>query len=150
MSQIEPSRYAIDELLRDGRSIHVRAIRPDDKARLLEHFERLSARSVYYRFFNAKRRLNDEELRRFTELDFNTSVGLVATLLEDDREHIIGVGRYFRLETNPQRAEVAFAVRDDFHGRGVGTLLLEHLGSLRALPLSPSSRPTCWARTIRC
>ena len=63
MSQIDPSRYGVDELLRDGRSIHIRAIRPDDKARLLEHFESLSARSVYFRFFNAKRRLTDDGTR---------------------------------------------------------------------------------------
>ena len=49
-------------MLRDGGSIHLRAIRPDDKARLVDHFNRLSARSVYFRFFNAKRRLTDAEL----------------------------------------------------------------------------------------
>jgi acetyl coenzyme A synthetase (ADP forming)-like protein len=74
--------------------------------------------------------LSDDELRRFTELDFNSNVGLVATLLEDDQEQIIGVGRYFRLGANPARAEVAFVVRDDFQGRGIGTLLLEHLGRI--------------------
>jgi acetyl coenzyme A synthetase (ADP forming)-like protein len=122
--------YAIDELLRDGRSIHIRAIRPDDKARLLDHFEHLSTRSVYFRFFNAKRRLNDEELRRFTELDFDSSVGLIATLTTQQHEQIIGVGRYFVLAADPRRAEIAFAVRDDYHGVGVGTLLLEHLGRI--------------------
>lgn len=130
MNPRHPREYVVDELLRDGRSIHIRAIRADDKERLLEHFSRLSARSVYYRFFNAKQRLTDEELRRFTELDFNRSIGLVATMLEDESEHIIGVGRYFVLEAAPQRAEVAFVVRDDFQGRGVGTLLLEHLGRI--------------------
>lgn len=122
--------YALDELLRDGRSIHIRAIRPDDKARLLEHFQHLSARSVYFRFFNAKRRLDDEELRRFTELDFENGVGLVATLVLDGREQIIGVGRYFVLAEDRRRAEIAFAVRDDHQGLGVGTLLLEHLGRI--------------------
>lgn len=88
---IDARHYAVDELLRDGGSIHIRAIRPDDKERLVEAFGRLSPRSVYYRFFSAKKRLTDEQLRHFTELDFSGSVGLVATLLENEREQIIGV-----------------------------------------------------------
>jgi membrane protein DedA with SNARE-associated domain len=77
----DPRHYAIEEVLRDGGSIHVRAICPDDRERLLAHFHRLSARSVYFRFFGAKRRLTDAELDRFTRLDFVHDVGLVATLL---------------------------------------------------------------------
>ena len=70
--------YAADGLLRDGRSIHVRAIRPDDKERLRGHFRRLSAESVHFRFFGAKKTLTEAELRYFTELDFARHVGLVA------------------------------------------------------------------------
>jgi hypothetical protein len=51
MHGTEPRHYATDALLRDGSSIHIRAIRPDDKQRLLALFERLSSRSVYFRFF---------------------------------------------------------------------------------------------------
>ena len=128
-----PHRYATDALLRDGGSIHMRAIRPDDKQRLLALFERLSSRSVYFRFFQTKQQLTDEELRYFTELDFTRNVALVATLREGDAEHIIGVGRYFRLHESGQptsRAEVAFTVDDAYQGKGVGTLLLEHLAAI--------------------
>ena len=77
-----PHHYAADALLRDGGSVHIRAMQPDDKPRLLELFERLSSRSVYFRFFQTKQRLTDEELRYFTELDFTQNVALVATLRE--------------------------------------------------------------------
>jgi acyl-CoA synthetase (NDP forming)/GNAT superfamily N-acetyltransferase len=120
--------YAAEEVLRDGGSIHVRAIRADDKARLLEHFNSLSPRSVHLRFFGAKRRLTDTELVRFTELDFVRDVGLLATLRNGDSERIIAVGRY--MSTAAGRAEVAFAVADEHQGRGVGTVLLEHLASI--------------------
>jgi GNAT superfamily N-acetyltransferase len=123
----DPRDYAVEEILRDGGSIHVRAIRPDDRQRLLDHFQRLTARSVYYRFFGAKRRLTDSELDQFTRLDFAQKVALVATLLEDGEERIIGVGRYAVLPGKPTAAEVAFAVADEHQGRGVGTLLLDHL-----------------------
>ena len=119
--------YAVEDVLRDGGSIHIRAIRPDDRERLLDHFGRLSARSAYFRFFATKRRLTDAELDRFTRLDFDQRVALVATLLEAGKERFIGVGRYAVLSGKPDAAEVAFAVVDDHQGRGVGTLLLEHL-----------------------
>src|SRR5262245_61276552 len=133
MSVTEPHRYATDALLRDGGSIHIRAIRPDDKQRLLAFFERLSIRSVYFRFFQTKQRLTDEELRYFTELDFTRDVALVATLLEGQEGDLIGVGRYFRIHADGQpttHAEVAFTVADAYQGRGMGTLLLEHLAAI--------------------
>ena len=133
MHGTEPRHYATDALLRDGSSVHIRAIRPDDKQRLLALFERLSSRSVYFRFFQTKQRLSDEELRYFTELDFTRDVALVATLREGQEEHIIGVGRYFRMHEHGQptaHAEVAFTVADAHQGRGVGTLLLEHLAAM--------------------
>ena len=125
----DASRYEVEEILRDGGSIHIRAIQPDDKPRLIDHFRRLSQRSVYFRFFGVKKRLTDEELSRFTEPDFVRHVGLVATLREGEGERIIGVGRYMTRDTG-HRAEVAFAVADEHQGRGIGTLLLEHLAPL--------------------
>ena len=68
--------------------IHIRAIRPDDKERLLEHFHALGPRSVYYRFLGTKKRLTAAELSYFTDLDFVCAVGLVATHWQDGIEHI--------------------------------------------------------------
>lgn len=124
-----PSTYEAEEILRDGGSIHVRAIRPDDRERLLDHFKRMSEQSIYHRFFGIKRSLTDEELVRFTQLDFVSHVGLVATLRRDGDERFIGVARYVR-GANPARAEVAFAVVDEHQGRGIGAVLLEHLSRI--------------------
>ena len=127
----DPRTYATDEILRDGGSIHVRAIRPDDKGRLLDHFGRLSRQSVYYRFFRVKKQLTDDELRCFTELDFEREVALVATLRDAGDERIIGVARFGAPQEAARHcAEVAFAVADDHQGRGIGTLLLEHLAPI--------------------
>ncbi|HSD10547.1 MAG TPA: GNAT family N-acetyltransferase, partial [Candidatus Binatia bacterium] len=130
---IDARKFAADRVLRDGGSIHMRAIRPDDKARLVDHFKRLSARSVYFRFFGSKLRLTDDELRRFTEVDFVNHVALVATLQERGEEQIIGVAHYIVVRTasgEPKRAEVAFAVADAHQGRGIATLLLEELARI--------------------
>jgi acetate---CoA ligase (ADP-forming) len=123
---IDPGGYRTEEVLRDGGSIHIRAIRPDDRERLLRHFKSLSEQSIYHRFFGIKRTLSDAELARLTQLDFANHVGLVATLRENGDERFIGVARYVR-STDPTRAEVAFAVLDNHQGRGIGTVLLEHL-----------------------
>ncbi len=124
--ELNPRTYAVDETLRDGSPIHIRAIMPADKDLLFEHFSALSPDSRYTRFFGAKRTLSRDELAGFTELDFDNQVGLTATMMEGGRERFIGVGRYFR---TPDRlaAEVAFAVLDDYQGRGIASLLLEHL-----------------------
>src|SRR5262249_54962590 len=105
--------YSAEEKLHDGSSIHVRAIRPDDKERLRDHGQHLSARSVYFRFFGPKKKLSESDLALFTELDFEKRVGLVATIGQGAEEHIIGVGRYAALETEadaPRSAELAFSV----------------------------------------
>ncbi len=124
--ELNPRVYAVDEVLRDGSPIHIRAITRDDKDLLFEHFSGLSQNSRYTRFFGAKRTLSRQELDRYTELDFDNQVGLAATMRDGDRERFIGVGRYFRMQDRT-RAEVAFAVLDEYQGRGIATLLLEHL-----------------------
>ncbi len=126
-----PRDYRVDETLRDGGSICIRAIRPDDSQRLLAHFQALSPRSVHNRFFAMKKTLSEEELARFTDLDFIHHVGLVATLGERGDEPLVGVGRYIVLQDDSGgRAEVAFAVLDEHQGRGIGSLLLKHLARI--------------------
>ncbi len=119
------SNYSVNEVLRDGSPVLIRAIHPEDKALLLDHFGSLSELSKYHRFFGLKRSLNDGDLHRLTELDFVNHVGLAATMQSEAGERFIGVGRYIRGEG--AEAEVAFAVLDEHQGRGIGTLLLHHL-----------------------
>ncbi|HEX4210149.1 MAG TPA: GNAT family N-acetyltransferase, partial [Candidatus Binataceae bacterium] len=96
---------------------------------LLEHFNSLSERSVYYRFFGLKHSLSDRELTQFTQLDFVNHVGLVATGDVGGREQLIGVARYIR-KPGESHAEVAFTVTDAHQGRGIATVLLDHLARI--------------------
>jgi GNAT superfamily N-acetyltransferase len=129
MSAIDASTYRVEAVLRDGGAICIRAIRPDDKIRLHQHFAALSPQSVYFRFMGIRRDLSDDDLKKLTELDFKDHVGLVATITENGVELLLGVARYIRGKT-PRRAEIAFAILDEYQGRGIGTLLLEHLNHI--------------------
>lgn len=122
------SQYTVEEVLRDGTRLCIRAIRSDDKAALVELFGRLSRQAIYYRFLGAKKRLTSSELVYLTELDFHRKAALVASLDEDGRERIVGVGRYTCPPGGPDdQAEVALTVEDALQGRGIGTLLLKRL-----------------------
>jgi RimJ/RimL family protein N-acetyltransferase len=122
--------YSSEEVLRDGGSIHVRAIRPDDKERLREFSQHLSPKSVYFRFFSPRKGLSERELAFLTELDFERHVAIVATVGRGGEERIIGVGRYVVPKTEPdppRTAEIAFVVLDEHQGRGIASKLLAHL-----------------------
>jgi len=114
-----------DAVLSDGRTIHVRPIEPGDADRLVAFHGRLSPDTIHLRFFTAHPRLNDDEVRRFTTVDGRDRVALVATLHDD----IVAVVRYDRAEGSDE-AEVAFVVDDAHQGRGIATLLLEHLAAI--------------------
>ena len=119
---VYPARYEADVVLSDGATVHVRPIRPDDGDGLVALHGRLSAETVYLRFFSPMPRLSPDLVRRFTHVDYEDRMALVAVLGDD----LIGVARYDRLPTT-RDAEVAFVVDDAHQGRGLGTILLEHL-----------------------
>ncbi len=124
-----PARYTRTVVLRDGSSLVLRPIRPDDQERLVRLFSRLSPQTVYLRFHRAVDRLTQEEARRFSDLDYEDAFALVATVGNGTDERIIAVGRYARL---PRRdaAEVGFLVEDAYQGKGIGTHLLEQLATI--------------------
>ena len=124
----DAAKYAVAERLRDGREVEIRALRPDDRADMLEAVGRISAQSLYRRFFGAKREFSEQEKAFFLNVDFIEHVALVAVVGEGGRVAIVGGGRY--VVVKPGTAEVAFAVVDEFQGQGVGTLLMRHLVTL--------------------
>jgi GNAT superfamily N-acetyltransferase len=117
-----PVSWESDVELRDGTPLHIRPITPGDAAELRHFHAQLSPESVYFRFFAPYPELRDSDVSLFTHCDQVSRVALIALVGPD----IVGIGRYDRLR-DPAVAEVAFLVRDDFQGHGVGTLLLDRL-----------------------
>ena len=109
--------------LRDGSTLYMRPVRPDDKGAIASGFQQLSPESRYRRFFTAMSRLSDADLRYLTEVDHHDHEAIIGF---DADGGPVGVARYVRVE-KPDEAEVAVAVIDDWQGRGAGTALLERL-----------------------
>lgn len=119
--------YCTDALLPDGRFLHLRAIRPEDRGRLREEFLKLSKATVRDRFFSVKLDLTPDELSYFTEVDFDQHVALVAELECGGAREPVAVGRLVREPERPDHCEAAITVTDKMQGRGIGSVLLAHL-----------------------
>jgi acetyltransferase len=110
--------------LQGGARFTVRPIVPGDKAALTAFFDRLSMESRRRRFLGPKPRLTTRDLAFLTEVDQCRHVALAAV---DAAGAIVAVARYNAWSDRPGHAELAFAVADDWHGRGLGSALGEAL-----------------------
>jgi ribosomal protein S18 acetylase RimI-like enzyme len=124
----ETADYSAAEHLRDGRSVKIRALRPDDEADMLAAIGHTSMQSLQRRFFVPKKGFSEREVAFFLNIDFESHVALVAQIDEKGRPAIVGGGRYIVVQ--PGRAEIAFLVVDAYQGLGVGTILMRHLAVL--------------------
>jgi len=123
-----PAAWEADVVLADGSTTHVRPIRPSDAEALQAFHVGQSERSTYLRFFAPLQRLPERDLQRLVTVDHVDRVALVAVASDaSSREHIIGVARYDRVGAD--EAEVAFNIADALQGRGLGSVLLEHLAA---------------------
>ena len=116
-----PSQWETDALLKDGSTVRVRPIRPDDAERLSRFHNRQSEESIYFRFFRYRPELSESELTYFTTIDYEKRMAFVA-LIGDE---LVAVSRYEGVTDTS--AEVAFFVDDQHHDRGLATLMLEYL-----------------------
>jgi acetyl coenzyme A synthetase (ADP forming)-like protein len=115
----------VDIALRDGATVRVRPLRPGDETGLRELLEGLSVESRWLRFFSAGADLG-RAASYMAALKPKVGRGLVAVAGEPER--IVAHAAY--IHESAHRAEVAFEVADDWHGRGIATVLLAHLSEL--------------------
>ena len=112
-------------VLRDGSAVLIRQVRGTDAPLLADGFARLGAASRQMRFLGVKKYLSVAELRYFTDVDHHDHEALGALDLASG--HGVGIARYIRDASDPQAAEIAVTIVDDWHGRGLGTELLARL-----------------------
>ncbi|MEZ5408668.1 MAG: GNAT family N-acetyltransferase [Acidimicrobiales bacterium] len=120
-----PEHWSSDVVLADGTTAHIRPISPGDGPALQAFHLALSDQSRYMRFFTAKPRLSDAMIEHFTTVDYHNHLTLVAEM----GGRLAAVASYEREGDQSDQAEVAFVVADEYQGRGLGTVLLEHLAA---------------------
>jgi RimJ/RimL family protein N-acetyltransferase len=117
--------WRVVRTLRDGTTITIRPISPDDREALRSEFRKTSASTRYLRFLGAVGELTEDMLTYLTVVDQQDHVALVATVITPDlkTERGVGVARVIRLQGEADVAEAAITVTDDMQKHGVGSAL---------------------------
>ena len=115
-----------DTTLRDGRAVHVRAMRPTDEAELVQAFGRMSEDARYMRFMRFVREPNLERVRKALASFPEHGIGIVATVPAADGIDIVGSATYL-VGNDPATCEFAINVAAEFGGAGLATTLLKAL-----------------------
>jgi acetyltransferase len=120
-----PKKYETSWRLRDGRSVLLRPIKPEDEPLWLEMFQNFSEQSIRYRFFQIIKDTPHEVRVRYSNIDYDREIGIVAELKEEQRK-ILGVVRLI-IEPDGKKGEIAFIVADPWQGLGLGTKMVDHM-----------------------
>ena len=116
---------------RKGRKVRVRHIRPTDAPLLIDMFHRLSPETRRFRFFTSIPDLPEDilwrEVRRYTEFNERRQAALIAVVREDRQDRAVGVVRLVVEKADPDIAEVAIVLRDDYQREGLGTAMFDLL-----------------------
>ena len=119
-----PRQYEFHTVSKDGQNIFIRPIRPEDAPLLIELAATLSERTIYRRFFSPLRTLPYSMLARFTQIDYDREMALVAMATIDDSEKLLGVARIIN-DPSQTSGEFAVLVGDQWQGKGIGVELLK-------------------------
>jgi len=123
-----PEEYTYDFKLKDGRDVVIRPIKPEDEPMEREMFSNFSRQTQYYRFFGYIGDVTHEMLIRYTQIDYDREIALIAEIEEDGKKKMAGVVRLVA-DSNNESAEFAIVVADPWQGLGLGNkftdLLLE-------------------------
>jgi acetyltransferase len=121
-----PKKYETLWKLRDGRTVILRPIKPEDEPLWLEMFQNFSEESIRYRFFQILKDTPHETRIRYTNIDYDREIAIVPELTENGRRKILGVARV-SIEPGGKAGEIAFIVADPWQGLGLGTKMVDYV-----------------------
>jgi acetyltransferase len=119
-----PEELESHETVKGNIRIFIRPVKPEDAPLFQELFNILSPTSIYYRFFTPIKMLKPEMLARFTQIDYDREIALVAIDETDGNDRLLGVARIMG-EPDVKIGEFAVVVGDPWHGKGIGAALLQ-------------------------
>ena len=121
-----PGRYRRTIQAKSGQEIHLRPIRPEDEPMELEMVNRLSKESLYFRFFGYVPKMTHELMTRFTQIDYDREMAIIALIKKDGKEEMIGV---VRIIADPwgEAAEYAILIADEWQGQRLGSQMTDYI-----------------------
>jgi GNAT superfamily N-acetyltransferase/acyl CoA:acetate/3-ketoacid CoA transferase beta subunit len=126
-SDAAPYRVDLEATLSfEGESVFFRPLKPSDERRLKDLFYSQSAETTYRRFGMALKCLSERQFQELVAVDYTRSMAVGAFARTNGRQKLVAVGRY-TVGEDRDWAEAAFAVHDDWQGKGVGTFLVDYL-----------------------
>lgn len=117
------------EILKNGRSVSIRPVRLSDEKPLQDLLYRLSDESIYQRFLGFRREHPHDEMLALVNLDYDQSMALVVCDPQDPGGSAVALVRY-DVDPATNLADIAFIVRDDWQGKGLGTLLMRRASEI--------------------
>lgn len=121
-----PEGLETNRTTKAGVKIFLRPVRLSDEPLLKDFFYSLSSDSMYQRFIATRTSMQHEQLQKYVVIDYTREMVILAILEENGNEAIVGMGQYF-IDEETHTAEVAFVVRDDHQGEGIGAELIRYL-----------------------
>lgn len=121
-----PNQYEFHEILKDGTPVLIRPIKPDDAAAHQEMVAGFSPQTRYFRFFSLREEITQEQLARFTQIDYEREIAVIAEVEKDGEKISIGVNRLLYYP-HIDEYEFAIVVTDEWQQSGTGYLLMERL-----------------------
>lgn len=120
-----PKKYETLWQLRDGRTVLLRPIKPEDEPLWLEMFQNFSDESVHNRFFYMIKDTPHVVRARYCNIDYTKEIAIVAEMNEDHRR-ILGVVR-LTINSDEKSGEIAFIVADPWQGLGLGSKMVDYM-----------------------
>ncbi len=122
-----PAELETYRTTKTGEEIFLRPAKISDEPLIKDFFHGCSDESLYSRFMSVLKSMPHERLQEFSVIDYTRDMVILAIFKEgEEKEVVVGVGQYSIDETS-HTADAAFAVRDQYQGRGIGTVLLSYL-----------------------
>ena len=121
-----PEKYTKAVLLKSGQVAHLRPIRPEDEPLEAQMFEYLSNQSLYFRFFGYVPHVTHDFLTRFTHIDYDREMAIIAEVEEAGVNKMIGVVRIIA-DAWGENAEFAIVVADPWQKQGLGSMMMDFI-----------------------
>lgn len=121
-----PKRYVRRETLSTGEEIMLRPIKPEDEPLLLDMLEKVSDESLYMRFFGFIPKITHNWMTRYTNIDYDREMAIIAEYNDGKKTHIIGVVRIIE-DAWRESAEYSVLIADKWQGKGLGNMLTDYI-----------------------